>query len=128
MDNKFQKGQEKFAEVFGEGNQAAIQSIEEIAPGFGKHIVEFAFGDIFCRDGLSLKQRELILIASLTTLGGCESWLSTHIYAGLNVGLAPREIVETIAHCSLPAGLPRTLNALHVVKQVFQEKNIKIEA
>lgn len=75
MDNKFQKGQEKFVEVFGEGNQAAFQSIEEIAPGFGKHIVEFAFGDIFCRDGLSLKQRELILIASLTTLGGCESWL-----------------------------------------------------
>lgn len=43
------------------------------------------------------------------------------------VNLVPPEM-ENVAVCSLSAGLPRTLNALHVVKQVFQEKNIKIEA
>lgn len=127
MDNRFQKGEEIFRELFGsEASVASFKAVEEIAPGFGQHIVESAFGDIFCRSGLNLKQREMILIAVLTALGGCESWLGNHIAAGLNVGLTPREIVETMVHCSLPAGLPRTLNALTVAGKVFQEKGIKI--
>lgn len=118
--SRYETGLEMFNDIFGEKQaKKSLQSIEEIAPDFGRHIVEFAFGDIFKRGVLSLRDREMILITALTTLGGTEGWLETHIRAGLHAGLTPSEIVETIVHTSLPAGLPRTLNALQVAKNVF---------
>jgi 4-carboxymuconolactone decarboxylase len=95
-----------------------------MAPGFGHHIVEYAFGDIFCREGLTLKERELVLIASLTTQGDCDAWLHLHINAGLNAGLKPKEIVEAVVQCSLPCGLPRVLNTMSIVNQVFKERKL----
>lgn len=120
--NRYEQGLEKFESIFGkETAHESLQSIEEIAPDFGRHIVEFAFGDIFQRGIITLRDRELVLIAALTTLGGVEGWLSTHIRAGLRAGLTSQEIVEVIVHTSLPAGLPRVLNALNVAKSVFKE-------
>lgn len=126
MNNKrYEQGWEKFKSIFGEDEaNKSIQAIEAIAPDFRRHIVEYAFGDIFQRGVLSLKQREMILITALTTLG-TEGWLETHVRAGLDAGLTPAEIVETIVHTSLPAGLPRILNALNVVKRVFDERRIQ---
>lgn len=122
---RYETGLETFRSIFGkEQAEKSLQEIEEIAPDFGRHIVEFAFGDIFKRGVLSLRDREVILITALTTLGGVEGWLETHIRAGLTAGLTPREIVEIIVHASLPAGLPRTLNALNVAKHVFEVQKI----
>ena len=49
-----------------------INALEDIAPDLGRYIVEFAFGDIYTREGLSLQERELITITSLLAMGGCE--------------------------------------------------------
>lgn len=37
-----------------------IQSLKQISPDLGKYIVEFAFGEIYAREGLSLQERERI--------------------------------------------------------------------
>ncbi|MDU2064749.1 MAG: carboxymuconolactone decarboxylase family protein [Sporomusaceae bacterium] len=125
MNPRYEQGLKKFKSIFGEDQaNASLKEIEAIAPDFGRHIVEFAFGDIFQRGVLSLKQREMILITALTTLG-TEDWLGAHIRAGLDAGITPSEIVETIVHTSLPAGLPRVLNALKVAKLVFAERGIQ---
>ncbi|WP_100487037.1 carboxymuconolactone decarboxylase family protein [Sporolactobacillus pectinivorans] len=124
MSERFKAGWKKMQQIGGKQSEDTIELLENLAPGFGKHIVEYAFGDIFCRDGLDLKQRELVLIASLTTQGDCNSWLHLHINAGLNAGLKPKEIVEAIVQCSLPCGLPRILNSLNIVDQVFKERKI----
>ncbi|MFX3619101.1 MAG: carboxymuconolactone decarboxylase family protein [Sporolactobacillus sp.] len=125
MSQRFKMGWEKMQQIGGEQSEKVINQLESIAHGFSNHIVEYAFGDIFCREGLDLKQRELVLIASLVTQGDCDSWLHLHINAGLNAGLKPEEIVEAMVQCSLPCGLPRVLNALSIVGQVFKERKIK---
>lgn len=124
MSERFKKGWEKMQQIGGKQSEDTIELLENIAPGFGNHIVEYAFGDIFCRDGLNLKERELVLIASLTTQGDCDTWLNLHINAGLNAGLKPKEIVEAVVQCSLPCGLPKILNTLSIVNQVFKERNL----
>lgn len=124
MTERYQRGWEKLMEVDGAGGQRVVESLQDIAPDLSKYIIEFGFGDIYSREGLTLKQRQLVTISSLTTQGGCEPQLDVHINAALNVGLSPTEIIEAIMHCTPYTGFPRVLNATFVAKRVFQERNV----
>jgi 4-carboxymuconolactone decarboxylase len=90
----------------------------------GRYVVEFAYGEIYQRPVLDLRQRQLVTISALTTLGGAEPQLEVHVNAGLNVGLTGREIVEAILLCIPDTGFPRVLNAIFVAKRVFEERDI----
>ena len=99
-----------------------LRAYEAFAPDFARYLVEFAFGEIYARDG-DLKQRELIAIASLATMGGCDAQLETHVHGALNVGLSREEIVEAVMTLIPYAGFPRALNAMAVVKRVFTARS-----
>lgn len=116
---RFQRGWELLRQVDDTGGEAVIDSLAGIAPDLGRYIVEFAFGDIYARDGLSLQERELVTIASLLTAGGCEPQLRVHLNGALNVGVPPQKIVEALIHCVPYVGFPRVLNAVSTAKEVF---------
>ena len=129
MENEiFSKGMKKLREVDGHGGENVIESLKGIAPDLGKYIIEFAFGDIYYRDGLSLQEREMITITSLLTAGGCETQLEVHINRSLNVGILPQKIIETFIQCIPYTGFPKVLNAVNVAKKVFRERNITLNA
>jgi 4-carboxymuconolactone decarboxylase len=121
---RFARGWERLMEVDAEGGERVIDSLRDVAPDLGRYVVEFAFGDIYQRPVLDLRQRQLVTISALTTLGGAEPQLEVHINAGLNVGLSPREVVEAILHCVPYTGFPRVLNAILVAKRVFAERGV----
>jgi 4-carboxymuconolactone decarboxylase len=121
---RFERGLEKLAEVDGAVGDQVIQSLKEIAPDLGRFIIEFAFGDIYTRSALDLKQRECITLASLATQGGTENQLRVHINGALNVGLTLEEIAETFIQCVPYVGFPRVLNAVAVAKEVFKKREL----
>lgn len=123
-NNRYEIGLKKLQEVDGAEGIAVVESLNDIAPDMGKYIVEFAFGDIYNRKGLSLTMRQAATIAALSALGGCEKQLQVHINAALNVGLEQEEIIEIIIHCVPYIGFPKALNALSVAKEVFKNKKI----
>lgn len=116
---RYEIGMENLKKIDGAGGEAVIQSLETIAPDLGKYIVEFAFGEIYQRKGLSLQEREMITLASLLTAGGCEAQLEVHIRGALQVGIAPDTIVETFLQCIPYTGFPKVLNAISVAKKIF---------
>ena len=127
MENaRFVRGMEHLSAIDGRGGEAVIRSLADIAPDLGRYIVEFAFGDIYSRPGLSLRERELVTIASLLTAGGCEPQLEVHLNGSLNVGASPEQLVETILQCVPYTGFPKALNAMFVAKKVFAERNISL--
>ncbi|GAA5059855.1 4-carboxymuconolactone decarboxylase [Thermocatellispora tengchongensis] len=120
-----ERGRAKYDEVYGEGAaDRLLAALDGWGSDIGRYGVEFNFGEIYSRPGLDLRQRQIASIAALVTLGGVEPQLTGHIKAGLNVGLSPTEIVETIIHCVQYAGFPRTINAINVAKKVFQERGV----
>lgn len=119
---RFQLGMEKLREIDGAGGEGVIRSLEDAAPDLGRYIVEFAFGDIYTRDGLTLQEREMVTITSLLTAGGCEPQLEVHINGALNVGVPPEKIMETFLQCIPYTGFPRVLNAVFTAKRVFQAR------
>ncbi|HVA33718.1 MAG TPA: carboxymuconolactone decarboxylase family protein [Candidatus Baltobacteraceae bacterium] len=98
-----------------------LREYENVAPDFTRYLVEFAFGEIYARDG-DLRQKELIAIASLATMGGCDRQLETHVHGAFNVGLSEAEIVEAVMTLIPYVGFPRALNALAVVKRVVEKR------
>jgi 4-carboxymuconolactone decarboxylase len=116
MTERFDRGAEWFDRVYGEGKGAGLV---EQQTGLGQDLarfgVEFAFGDIYSRPGLSLAQRELLSLASLVTIGGLEPQLRGHTRGALHVGCTPTEILETVIHMVQYAGFPKALNAIKVI-------------
>lgn len=102
--------------------QEVIASLSGLTEDVGKYIVEFVFGEIYQRKGLSLKQREMIAISCLLTQGGTEPQLEVHINGSLNVGLTEKEIIETFIQAIPYVGFPRVLNAIKVAKLVFKHR------
>lgn len=96
-----------------------LDAYRDLAPDFARHLVEFAFGSIYGREG-DLRQRELVAIASLATMGGCDAQLETHIRGAFNVGLTKDEVVEAVMTLIPYIGFPKALNAIRTVKHVVE--------
>ncbi len=125
MENtRFIQGMEQLRTIDGKGGENVIKSLEDIAPDLGKFIVEFAFGDIYTREGLTTEEREMITLSSLLTAGGCEPQLEVHINGALNVGISPQKVIETFLQCIPYTGFPKVLNAVSVAKKVFTEREL----
>lgn len=86
--------------------------VAEVAPDFARMVIEFAFGDVYSRDNLDLRSRELIAIAVLAATGTAGPQLRMHIESAASVGLSKADIIEILIQVSLYAGFPASLNAL----------------
>jgi len=119
--SRYEKGAQALAEIDGEAGQRVVDALADIAPDFARYLIEFPFGDIYCRPGLGLREREIATIAALTALGHSTAQLKVHIHAGLNVGLSREEIVEILMQMAVYSGFPTALNGLFAAKEVFAE-------
>jgi 4-carboxymuconolactone decarboxylase len=122
-ETRFQRGQRALAKIDGEAGQKVIDALANIAPDFARYLIEFPFGDIYTRPGLSLRDREIATIAALTAMGTATAQLKVHIVAGLNVGITRDEITEILMQMAVYAGFPAALNGLFAAKDVFAEQN-----
>lgn len=104
------------------GNKAAKieQSLKEIDPDLADIISNFVYEDIFAREGLDLKTKELLAIAHLMNIGS-QTELKTHIYGAINCGASISEIKETIIHAAMFIGFPRALAAMQLLKKVSKK-------
>lgn len=127
---RFQKGMNKLKELTipdensPTGHMEIGDSFKDIAPDLTRIVVEFAFGDIYARDGLDNKQKVLTTISALVAQGTPQ--IGMHVVTGLNVGLTPDEIAGCIMHLIPYVGFPRALNALKVAQDVFAEQGVAI--
>jgi 4-carboxymuconolactone decarboxylase len=122
---RYGRGWEKLREIDDEAGERVIASLKDIAPDLARYVIEFPFGDIYCRPGLDLKSREIATVAALTALGHAAPQLKVHINAALNVGCTRTEIIEVIIQMSVYAGFPAALNGIFAAREVFQERDRK---
>ena len=89
-----------------------VSRVAELAPDFARMAIEFPLGDIYAREGLDLRSRELVAISSLATIGDTGPHLRTHIRAATRLGISKAEIIEILMQTAIYAGFPAALNAL----------------
>ena len=120
--SRYEKGLATLGKINGSAGEEILKKLKSISPDFEKLVIEFPYGDIYSRPGLDLKTRELVTIASLTTLGFAASELKAHLNNALNAGCTKEEIVEVIMQMSVYAGFPAALNSLLMAGEVFKER------
>ena len=91
--------------------------------GLARDLSLFITGQMYAREKIPHKTRQLITIASLTVLSRPEE-LKLHIQAALNVGCTPAEIAEVIFQTFTYGGMPATNSALKTLKAVMEEKGL----
>jgi 4-carboxymuconolactone decarboxylase len=127
MDNsRYEKGMQIMKRQL--GDQAAenyIAKIKAFAPEFAKVNVEFPFGDLYSRNVIDGKTREMITIGVLTVLGYAAPELCVHIQGALQIGVTRDEVIEIITQMIAYCGFPAATNALFVAKEVFDELDHK---
>ncbi len=88
--------------IYGAENQTKLVGTEvkgklfEFAPAIDEYLKAHLFGDIFARNNVDWKTRELATIAMLAVRDGVESQLNAHIEIGKHNGLTDDEVAEIL--------------------------------
>lgn len=121
--SRYEKGKEVLEDIQQRSVEEIFKGIEDIAPDLSRFVVEFPYSEIYTRDEVDLKTRELCTVAALTVLGTIPQ-LKDHINAALNVGNSAKEIVEIIMQMSAYCGFPKAINGVVAAKEVFEERGL----
>ncbi|HJV79180.1 MAG TPA: carboxymuconolactone decarboxylase family protein [Paludibacter sp.] len=122
QSDRYKKGWDKLKEIDGEAGEKVINSLKDISPDLVKFIIEYSFGDIYSRDGLDLKSKEIAVVAALTAMGTAQPQLKVHINGALNTGSTINEVKEVILQMSVYSGFPSCINAMNALKEVLKER------
>lgn len=90
----------------------------KLAPDFYRYVAESAFGMIWSRPGLAIRDRSLVTVSQLAALGKTEE-LRAHLRGALNVGLTREELIEVLMQTAVYAGVPAANDALKVAAEVL---------
>lgn len=124
-DDRVRRGMEALDALQGEGTAARMMdALARVDPGFARFAIGASYGEVGDRPGLSPRDRQLVTIAALAAMGGCEPQLERHVLAGLRAGLTREEIVETCVQIAVYAGHPRANNAFRVAGEVLRRRGL----
>ncbi|MBQ6112068.1 MAG: carboxymuconolactone decarboxylase family protein [Synergistaceae bacterium] len=120
--NRFEKGLEFQVNAYGE----RINQMRDATPDYQKHLQDnlsaFCFGDTYTRGTLDYKTREMLTMAVIGTLGTAEPQYKSHVIGTLDAGATKEEVIGVITTMNPYIGFPRTLNALRIANEVFNER------
>jgi len=81
-------------------------------------ITEAAWGHLWSRGTITLRERSMLTIALLAGLGNHEE-LAMHIRATANTGASREDVMEALLHVAIYAGVPRANHAIKIAKETF---------
>ena len=115
-DERYERGRRRFLDVHDEKALAAVEGLGDL----GRSIVEFVYGDVYMRPGLSIRDREIAAVATLVATGR-SSQLPQHLRASLKAGVTGEELGEIIIQTATIAGFPPAMNAMSQLKTVLSD-------
>jgi 4-carboxymuconolactone decarboxylase len=100
------RGEALCRRVYGPAYAKLLPAVRALHPDMATWMVEHGYGRVLSRPGLSAKDRELVTLAALSSLGW-ERQLVSHLLGALRVGATPREV-----EAALLAGLRHSSDAV----------------
>jgi len=82
--------------------------------------INHVFGNLYARDVLTQRERELCAVAALCVLNRGNE-LKSHIIAAVRAGATRSEVVEVILQMSTYGGMPVCIEGLTIAKKVFDK-------
>ncbi|HJQ56547.1 MAG TPA: carboxymuconolactone decarboxylase family protein [Vineibacter sp.] len=114
-EQRLQRGVERFTELFGRppSRDGKLDDFTRIA-------MSNLFGDVWTREGLSLRERSMITLTALIVLGRADE-LRLHLRGALNIGISRQTIEEMMIHLAHYGGYPVGRSGLQIAREVFDK-------
>ncbi|MGU7811721.1 carboxymuconolactone decarboxylase family protein [Burkholderia sp. AW49-1] len=109
-----------------EGFTDLSAALDALDPDFERLLIEGAYADIIARPNLSLKHRELVTVAVLTTMGNADAALRYHAAGMLNTGWTPQALLATVWQTLHIAGLPLATAGVRHASKVLQDRGVDV--
>ncbi len=103
------------------GAETFAAGLESDLGALGSFGIDWTMGDVWGRPGLAARDRALIILSQLATLGQLPQ-LGLHTGWALDRGLEETEIEEVFVQLCGYAGFPRAINAMQAAHEVFRER------
>ena len=100
--------------------QPTLDQVREFAPKLMQVTDDVLFGDIWEREGLSPRERSLIVVATLTALYRTNE-LPSHIKRAIANGITREELSELFTHLAFYAGWPCAITAVRAAIVTLDE-------
>ena len=100
--------------------EGRLDKADEYSWPFEELATKAAWGMVWTRPGLPRKVRSFLNIATLTAMN-MRHELKLHIRSALRNGLTRKEVAEAILHCMIYCGFPKGIDALRLMKEVYDE-------
>jgi 4-carboxymuconolactone decarboxylase len=123
QSEQYRTGMAELRKQLGPMADGYIRRIKALAPEFAWVNVTFPFAELYTRDVVDLKTRELCTVAALTVQGFSLPELKLHIGAALRCGASRAEVAEIITQMIAYCGFPAATNALMTMKEVFDAQD-----
>ena len=114
QDERHRRGLARLAELGDHPGGSTF--LDRMGAPMADWLVDWVFGDVHARGGLSARERELIILALLTGLGSSDPQVAAHIEALRAIDVSDSDIEETILQTAPYTGIPRAINALKVLR------------
>lgn len=115
------KGMATRRRVLGDAHVDRAEAAKTAADApFQALITEAAWGHVWSRDTLPLRERSMLTIALLAGLGN-DHELAMHIRATANTGASQADVMEVLLHVAIYAGIPRANHAIQIAKDIFAD-------
>lgn len=99
--------------------ERGARAMERRHGALGSFAVDHVLGDLWSRPQLSRRDRSLVVITFLATIGSTEE-LEAHVRGALNHGVARTEVEEVVNQVAGYAGFPMAMKATRIVDSVFR--------
>jgi alkylhydroperoxidase/carboxymuconolactone decarboxylase family protein YurZ len=118
--SKYERGKKILGELTKTPQPDTLSGYSAFAPVIDTFLKEHLFADIFERDVLTYFQRELVTVSVLSSIGGVEPMLQSHLKICLNVGLTPEQLQHFVHIIKSTAGESEAKAAQSVLDEVLE--------
>lgn len=126
MSDRFDAGMKIRRKVLGDAHvDAAEANQSDFDEAFQTLITEAAWGSVWARDTLPLRERSMLTIALLAACGNFDE-IAMHIRVTANTGASPEDVMEALLHVAVYAGVPRANRAIRIARQTYSEMGVEL--
>ncbi len=105
----------------------AFKNADAFTLPFQEIATEFAWGSVWNRKGLSLRDRSMVTLAQCIALNRPNE-IRIHLRGALRNGISKTELSEMCLHSFLYCGGPASLDAFHVMKEALPGLEAELKA
>lgn len=120
---KYETGKKVLESLTGRPETGPKTGYTAFVPAIDTLLKEHLFNDIFTRGVLDHKQRELVTVSALITLGGVESQLSGHIGICLNLGFTAQQLRQVLYLIEIKIGKKEADAGKQVLEKILASRN-----